>query len=200
MNIGVISWPNVNFVITANIFLYNIRPNPDPRDHFVVQYQSSNLMALNYTEKQIENWIKVFILRQEVLAEDELEENSDSEERAQSPLGRKISHDRMSGGGTSRKMSAIESMLPSRKTSASSSNCPSRKWSRHSSPTRGEVLRMDDEMHTVNRGGVEMTIPLNITHHIPPRLIGHLDEEGILLCDKMLSDGYTVAEIIEYFK
>ena len=157
-------------------------------------------MALTYTERQIEKWIKVFILRQEVLAEDELEENSDSEERAQSPLGRKISHDRMSGGGTSRKMSAIESMLPSRKTSASSSNCPSRKWSRHSSPTRGEVLRMDDEMHTVNRGGVEMTIPLNITHHIPPRLIGHLDEEGILLCDKMLSDGYTVAEIIEYFK
>ena len=41
-------------------------------------------------------------------------------------------------------------------------------------------------MHTVNRGGVEMTIPLNITHHIPPRLIGHLDEEGILICDKML--------------
>ena len=31
-----------------------------------------------------------------------------------------------------------------------------------------------------------MTIPLNITHHIPPRLIGHLDEEGILICDKML--------------
>ena len=31
-----------------------------------------------------------------------------------------------------------------------------------------------------------MTIPLNITHHIPPRLIGHLDEEGIMICDKML--------------
>ena len=41
-------------------------------------------------------------------------------------------------------------------------------------------------MHTVNRGGTEMTIPLNITHHIPPRLIGHLDEEGIMICDKML--------------
>ena len=200
VNIGLISWPNVNFVITVNIFPYNISQHSDLCDHFVLQYQSRNLMALTYKETQIEKWIKVFILRQEVLAEDELEENSDSEERAQSPLGRKISHDRMSGGGTSRKMSAIESMLPSRKTSASSSNCPSRKWSRHSSPTRGEVLRMEDEMHTVNRGGVEMTIPLNITHHIPPRLIGHLDEEGILLCDKMLTDGYTVAEIIEYFK
>lgn len=55
-------------------------------------------------------------------------------------------------------------------------------------------------MHTVNRGGVEMTIPLNITHHIPPRLIGHLDEEGILICDKMLTQGFTVQEIIEYFK
>ena len=55
-------------------------------------------------------------------------------------------------------------------------------------------------MHTVTRGGVEMTIPLNITHHIPPRLIGHLDEEGILICDKMCRDGYTVQEIIEYFK
>ena len=78
-----------------------------------------------------------------------MEEDSDSEDRAASPRGRKISHDRMSmsgGGGNSMKMSAIESMLPSRKTSASSSNCPSRKWSRHSSPTRGEVLRMDDEV------------------------------------------------------
>ena len=45
-----------------------------------------------------------------------------------------------------------------------------------------------------------MTIPLNITHHIPPRLIGHLDEEGILICDKMLTQGFTVQEIIEYFK
>ena len=55
-------------------------------------------------------------------------------------------------------------------------------------------------MHTVNRGGKEMTIPLNITHHIPPKLVGHLDEEGTLICDKMLRDGYTVQEIIEYFK
>ena len=55
-------------------------------------------------------------------------------------------------------------------------------------------------MHTVNRGGVEMTIPLNITHHIPPRLIGHLDDEGILICDKMLKDGYTVQEVLEFFK
>lgn len=45
-----------------------------------------------------------------------------------------------------------------------------------------------------------MTIPLNITHHIPPRLIGHLDEEGILICDNMLNKGFTVQEIIEYFK
>ena len=56
------------------------------------------------------------------------------------------------------------------------------------------------QMHTVTRGGVEMTIPLNITHHIPPKLVGHLDEEGILICDKMLKDGYSVQEIIDYFK
>ena len=83
------------------------------------------------------------ISRQEVLAEDELEdgeEGSDSDGRG---VGRKISQERMSG---SRKMSDIDSMMPSRKTSASSSNCPSRKWSRHSSPTRGEILRMDDEV------------------------------------------------------
>ena len=43
-------------------------------------------------------------------------------------------------------------------------------------------------MHTVNRGGVEMTIPLNITHHIPPRLIGHLDEEGFLTVTGRSSD------------
>ena len=63
-----------------------------------------------------------------------------------------------------------------------------------------------------------MTIPLNITHHIPPRLLGLLDEEGILICDRsaapqsvsrrhpltsafrMLNSGYTVEEIKEYFK
>ena len=92
--------------------------------------------------------------------------------------------------GDSRRMSEvnIDSKLPTRKpsaaNSASSSQIPSRNWSRHSSPTRGEILRMEDEMHTVNRGGVEMTIPLNITHHIPPKLLGQLDEEGILICDR----------------
>ena len=75
-----------------------------------------------------------------------MEEESDSDGRISSPIGRKVSHDRMSGGGNSRKMSDIDSMMPSRKTSASSSACPSRKWSRHSSPTRGEILRMDDEV------------------------------------------------------
>ena len=81
----------------------------------------------------------MFVIRQEVLAEDEMEGDSDNEDRI-SPVGRKVSHsDRMSVG--SRKMSDIDSMLPSRKTSASSSTCPSRKWSRHSSPTRGEILR-----------------------------------------------------------
>ena len=55
-------------------------------------------------------------------------------------------------------------------------------------------------MHTINRGGVEMKIPLNISHHIPPKLIGQLDEEGILICDRMLQQGYSVQEILEYFK
>ena len=31
-----------------------------------------------------------------------------------------------------------------------------------------------------------MTIPLNISHHIPPRLLGQLDDEGILICDRWL--------------
>ena len=57
----------------------------------------------------------------------------------------------------SRRMSEanIDSKLPTRKpsaaNSANSSAMPSRNWSRHSSPTRGEILRMEDEMHTVNR-------------------------------------------------
>ena len=55
-------------------------------------------------------------------------------------------------------------------------------------------------MINVVRGGVEMTIPLNVTHHIPPKLLGQLDEEGILICDQMLCQGYTVLEIVEYFK
>ena len=92
------------------------------------------------------NKLNIEFFRQEVLAEDELEEESDSEDRLSTPIGRKVSHDRMSGGNASRKMSDLDSMMPSRKTSASSSTCPSRKWSRHSSPTRGEILRMDDEV------------------------------------------------------
>ena len=134
------------------------------------------------------------------MAEDELEEwdenGSDSDEKAHDLLGmeRKISRESQQNGpqsrGDSRRMSEvnIDSKLPTRKpsaaNSASSSAIPSRNWSRHSSPTRGEILRMEDEMHTVNRGGVEMTIPLNITHHIPPKLIGQLDEEGIMICDR----------------
>ena len=55
-------------------------------------------------------------------------------------------------------------------------------------------------MHTINRGGVEMKIPLNISHHIPPKLIGQLDEEGIMICDRMLQQGYSVQEILDYFK
>lgn len=135
---------------------------------------------------------------QEVVAEDEteFENGSDSDEKAHDMLGmeRKISRESQQNGqqsrGDSRRMSEvnIDSKLPTRKpsaaNSASSSNMPSRNWSRHSSPTRGEILRMEDEMHTVNRGGVEMTIPLNITHHIPPKLLGQLDEEGILICDR----------------
>jgi len=144
--------------------------------------------------------------------ETEFENGSDSDEKAHDMLGmeRKISRESQQNGqqsrGDSRRMSEvnIDSKLPTRKpsaaNSASSSNMPSRNWSRHSSPTRGEILRMEDEMHTVNRGGVEMTIPLNITHHIPPKLLGQLDEEGILICDRMLNTGYSVQEIIEYFK
>ena len=100
------------------------------------------------------------------MAEDDFEEsNSDSDEKNDIMAQdlRKISRDSAHQNGSmsrcdSRKMSeiSIDSKLPSRKpsaaNSANSSNCPSRKWSRHSSPTRGEILRMEDEMHTVNRG------------------------------------------------
>ena len=93
--------------------------------------------------------------RQEVLAENDTEDDheSDSDDKITSPIGRKISHENQNGiiSRDSRRMSdAIDSKLPSRKTSAmnsaSSSACPSRRWSRHSSPTRGEILRMDDEV------------------------------------------------------
>ena len=88
-----------------------------------------------------------FNCRQEVLAEDEMEDGEEGSDSDGREVARKVSQDRMSGGGNgSRKMSDIDSMMPSRKTSASSSACPSRKWSRHSSPTRGEILRMDDEV------------------------------------------------------
>ena len=87
-----------------------------------------------------------FISRQEVLAEDEMEDGEEGSDSDGREVARKVSQDRMSGGNGSGKMSDIDSMMPSRKTSASSSACPSRKWSRHSSPTRGEILRMDDEV------------------------------------------------------
>ena len=88
--------------------------------------------------------------RQEVLAEDETEE-SDSDEKNE--MQRKISYEEQHNGSISRdsrNMSLIDSKLPSRKTSAmnsaANSQAPSRRWSRHSSPTRGEILRMDDEV------------------------------------------------------
>ncbi len=39
-------------------------------------------------------------------------------------------------------------------------------------------IRADDEMVTVNRGGITMTIPRNLAHHVPPVTVGHLDDEG----------------------
>ena len=33
-------------------------------------------------------------------------------------------------------------------------------------------------MITVNRGGITMTIPRNLAHHVQPVTIGHLDDEG----------------------
>jgi hypothetical protein len=41
------------------------------------------------------------------------------------------------------------------------------------------MFRADDEMVTVNRGGITMTIPRNLAHHVPPVTVGHLDDEGI---------------------
>jgi len=164
----------------------------------------ASVERLDIVDEEEEVPFRHFINKQEVLAEDETEE-SDSDEKNE--IQRKISYEDQHNGSISRdsrNMSLIDSKLPSRKTSAmnsaANSQAPSRRWSRHSSPTRGEILRMDDEMHTVNRGGIEMTIPLNITHHIPPRLIGQLDEEGIMICDRMLQQGYSVQEIVEYFK
>ncbi len=40
-------------------------------------------------------------------------------------------------------------------------------------------IRADDEMVTVNRGGITMTIPRNLAHHVPPVTVGHLDDEGM---------------------
>jgi len=167
----------------------------------------ASVERLDIVEEEDEIPFRHFINKQEVLAEDETEDehgsHSDSDDKIE---GRKISFEKQNGTQSrdSRKMSDIDSKLPSRKTSAmnsaSNSEGPSRRWSRHSSPTRGEILRMEDEMITVNRGGVDMTIPLNISHHIPPRLIGQLDEEGIMICDRMLNGGYTIQEILEYFK
>lgn len=123
---------------------------------------------------------KHFINRHEVLAEDEFEnECSGGEERVISPPSSK-----------DRRVS----------TASYGSQCPSRSWSRRSSPTRGELLRADDEMVTVNRGGITMTIPRNLAHHVPPVTVGHLDDEGRELCDQMCKQGYSPEEIVEFFK
>ena len=104
--------------------------------------------------------IKVFLIfycifqRQEVLAEDETEDIYGSHSDSDDKVERKISFEKQNGiiSRDSRKTSevTIDSKLPSRKTSAmnsaASSAGPSRRWSRHSSPTRGEILRMDDEV------------------------------------------------------
>ena len=121
----------------------------------------------NIPEEDDEKPFRPFINKQEVLAENEAEEayNSDSDEKNDiMGMERKISREPQQNGTMSRCDSKIniDSRLPSRKpsaaNSASSSNCPSRVWSRHSSPTRGEILRMEDEMHTVNRGRSEITL------------------------------------------
>jgi len=168
----------------------------------------ASIERLDIVDEEEEIPFRHFINKQEVLAEDETEDVYGSHSDSDDKVERKISFEKQNGtiSRDSRKTSevTIDSKLPSRKTSAmnsaASSAGPSRRWSRHSSPTRGEILRMDDEMITVNRGGVDMTIPLNITHHIPPRLLGQLDEEGIMICDRMLNGGYTIQEIVEYFK
>jgi hypothetical protein len=38
-------------------------------------------------------------------------------------------------------------------------------------------------MVTVNRGGITMTIPRNLAHHVPPVTVGHLDDEGMVKDD-----------------
>ena len=95
----------------------------------------------------------IFLFRQEVLAEDDTEDERGSDSDEKMEIGRKISYEDQHNGTISRdsrNMSLIDSKLPSRKTSAmnsaANSNAPSRRWSRHSSPTRGEILRMDDEV------------------------------------------------------
>ena len=55
-------------------------------------------------------------------------------------------------------------------------------------------------MVTVHRGGLTMTIPRVLAHHVPNIPIGHLDEEGRDKLDEMLKSGYSVEEIIEFFK
>ena len=112
--------------------------------HFGILSTSESLMVM------ITDLLYFVYFRQEVLAEDETEE-SDSDEKNE--IQRKISYEDQHNGSISRdsrNMSLIDSKLPSRKTSAmnsaANSQAPSRRWSRHSSPTRGEILRMDDEV------------------------------------------------------
>ena len=91
------------------------------------------------------------VYRQEVFAEDENEVGSESDDEIEKD--RKISFEDQHNGkmlAGPKITSVIDSKLPSRKVSAmnsaSNSAGPSRRWSRHSSPRRGELLKMDDEV------------------------------------------------------
>ena len=52
----------------------------------------------------------------------------------------------------------------------------------------------------VNRGGTQMKVIKTLAHHIPPIIIGHLDDKGVDLLDEMLDGPDMIDEVVDFFE
>jgi len=74
---------------------------------------------------------------------------------------------------------------------------PGRTWSRRHSIHRGTMLKLNDEIENINRGGTMMQVMKHCAFGVPPIVIGHhLDEDGEKLLKKMLESTATVEETV----
>jgi len=74
---------------------------------------------------------------------------------------------------------------------------PGRTWSRRHSIHRGTMLKLNDEIENINRGGTMMQVMKHCAFGVPPIVIGHhLDDDGEKMLKTMLESTATVEETV----